>query len=298
MSDGETVVCHVWIPESEATAAILISHGMGEYAGRYERFARAATERGYAVFAPDHRGHGETAGSPDRFGYLADGDGFSRVRDDLAEIADRIETRFPGMALMLLGHSFGSLVAQHFIETYGARLRACVLSGTRGPNRAESFFGHLAAVAVSRAVGRRTPSPLLDRLAFGANNSRFPDRKSEGAWLSRDEEEVRKYEESPLTGFVCAAGFYEDLTAGLMKIHAPAALARIPRDLPVLLASGSDDPVGGYGKTVSDLARRYRAMGMEDVTLSLYPGARHEILNETNRDEVTADILGWLDARR
>lgn len=297
-SDGVPVVVHAWLPETEPTGVILISHGMAEYAMRYDRFAEEAVSRGFAVYANDHRGHGETAGSLSRLGYLADGDGFARVMEDLHELALEIARRHPNVPIALLGHSFGSFVAQLFIETYGSLLASCVLSGTKGPDPLLATSGYIAASVIALFTGRKKPSPFLTQLSFGTYNERISNPQSPSSWLSRDVAEVEKYDASPWAGFMCTTGFYQDLTRGLTRIHRKKMIDSIPRNLPVFLVCGSDDPVGGYAKTVRRLAERYSTSGVKDVALKIYEGARHELLNETNRDEVTADILDWISPCR
>lgn len=297
-SDDTPVVVHVWLPGTAPSGVLLISHGMAEYAMRYDRFAEAATARGYAVYANDHRGHGETARSLSNLGYLADGDGFARVMEDVHEVALEIGLRHPGLPVILLGHSFGSFIAQLFIETYGNLLKGCVLSGTKGPDPLVTVSGFCMASAVAACIGRRKPSPFLMQLSFGTNNSRVKNPESPSSWLSRDVAEVEKYDASPWAGFICAAGLYQDLTRGLMKIHRPKMITSIPRELPVFFVCGSEDPVGGYAKSVRRLAELYSEAGIKDVALKVYDGARHELLNEINRDEVTADLLDWMSSCR
>lgn len=292
--DGVRVAVHTWFPDSKPSAVIQISHGMAEYAMRYDRFAEEAIRSGYAVFAADHRGHGETAGSLDKLGYLADSNGFDRVVEDQYEITQDIRKKYPSTPVILFGHSFGSFIAQRYIEKHGEDVSACILTGTTGPNPALVGGGKLAADLVALFNGRKKPSILLTKLSFGSYNKAFPDAKSPNSWLTRDAEEVDKYDASPWSGFTCTAGFYQDLMAGLSLIHTPGALSGLPLNLPVLIASGSEDPVSDSGRTVKILADMYRGIGIKNVKLVLYPGARHEILNETNRDEVTKDILEWI----
>jgi len=292
--DGARIAVHTWVPGTKPSAVIQISHGMAEYAMRYDRFAEEAVKAGCAVFAADHRGHGETAGSLDKLGYLADTNGFERVVEDQYEITLDIKKKFPSTPVILFGHSFGSFIAQRYIQKHGEDISACILTGTAGPNPALVGGGALAANLVALFDGRKKPSPFLTKLSFGTYNKAFPDAKSPNSWLSRDAEEVDKYDASPWSGFTCTAGFFQDLMAGLSLIHTKGALSGLPLSLPVLLASGSADPVSGAGKTVKLLADLYRDIGIKNVKLVLYPGARHEILNETNRDEVTKDILDWI----
>lgn len=297
-SDGVPVVVHVWQPETVPSGVILVSHGMAEYAMRYERFAAAATARGYAVYAPDHRGHGETARSLSNLGYLADGDGFTRVMEDLRELALEIGRRHPGLPIVLFGHSFGSFVAQLFIETHGGLLKGCALSGTKGPDPVVTAAGFIVSSVMAALFGRKKTSPFLTSLSFGSNNNRIQNPESPSSWLSRDTSEVEKYDASPWAGFMCTTGFYRDLTLGLLKIHRKRMIAAIPRELPVFFVCGSDDPVGKYAKTVRRLASLYSEAGVQDVALKVYDGARHELLNEINREEVTADLLDWISSCR
>jgi alpha-beta hydrolase superfamily lysophospholipase len=294
MTDGARVAVHAWLPSASPTAVLQLCHGMAEYAMRYERFAERAVASGYAVLAADLRGHGLTAGSLDKLGYLADQDGFARVVEDQRELTCAIKDRFPGIAVILFGHSFGSFVAQGYIERYGADIVGSILSGTRGPDPVAVVSGRLLSRVVSLFVDRRKPSRFLTYVIFGGCNKRIPDATSPNAWLSRDPSEVDKYDASPWSGFPCSAGFYRDLMDGLSRIHRNREIAKIPRTLPVLLLFGEDDPIGSYGKTVRALEQRYRASGMERVTVKAYPKGRHELLNDTNRDEVTVDILGWV----
>jgi alpha-beta hydrolase superfamily lysophospholipase len=294
MSDGAKIVLRAWLPEGEAAALIVICHGMIEHAARYDYAARAFAAAGYAVFAHDQRGHGETAGTLDAAGYICDGDGFSRVVLDAKEIVAYAKTLFPGKKVALLGHSFGSFVVQGFAERFGDEIDAAMLSGTAGPRRAFAAAGLACVKIVEAFKGAKHRSPFLMKLTFGSYNARIPDAAGPFAWISRDGEAVKKRDADPWCTFIPTAAFFRALTSGLYRIHEKSAMAAIPRELPILLFSGDADPVGGYGKTVSALAERYRANGMGAVTLRLYPGGRHEMLQETNRDEVIADIIAWL----
>lgn len=295
-SDGNRLAVHSWIPDGSTKAVIQISHGMAEYAMRYERFADEARARGFAVYAADHRGHGLTAGSLDRLGHLADKKGFFRVTEDQKELTDTIKARHPGLPVILYGHSFGSFVAQWYLTRYGGKIDGCVLTGTRGSDFPLVAAGHLVArMACLRSHGRK-PSSFLTKMSFGACNRRIAGAKSENAWLSRDDAEVEKFDDSPWSGFPCTAGFYRDMTEGLLAIHKKSEMAKIPRTLPIFLAVGEGDPISNYGKTVKKLEKRYKALGLSAVSSRYYPEARHELLNEINRGEVTGDILGWIES--
>lgn len=296
-SDGRLIHVWHWLPEGDPKALILIAHGMAEHGARYERFAMKLTAAGYAVWTPDHRGHGKTA-TETELGYLADKDGFRRVVDDLHELAVAASGEYPGLPLFLFGHSMGSFLAQYYIALYGQGLAGCVLSGTSGPMPAPLLMGGKLVAALGCAFkGRRAKAPLANSMSFGSYNDAFKPVRTAFDWLSRDEAEVDKYVADPLCGFICTYGFFHDLLEGLTYIHRPDTLGRIPRELPIFMASGAKDPVGGATGAVDALEGIYHRLGIKDVGMKLYEGAHHEILNETNREEVMADIIAWLDAR-
>ena len=298
MEDGARIAPHTWIPQNaDIKYVVAISHGMAEYALRYERFARFLCENGIAVYAHDHRGHGQSAASEDDLGFLAEKDGFQRVVLDLRRIIQKCRGDFPAAKIILFGHSFGSFVAQSYMEQFSAEITGCILSGTAGPRLPLSIIGNRVAALVKTFKGARYRSKFLDKLSFSSYLDRIPEKDSPFAWLSRDKDEVKKYEADPLCGFLCTAGFFYDLTEGLSRTHRAKNICKIKSDLPVLLFAGTADPVGSYTKTIRALAAVYRKNGMSDITETYYDGGRHEMLNEVNYAEVQADILKWISAR-
>lgn len=299
-ADGVELFVYRWLPDDPAgaMAMVQIAHGMAEHGGRYERFAQALTAAGYAVFAPDHRGHGRTARSGDDLGYLADTDGFNRVVEDHLALNGRMQKDLPGRPVYLFGHSMGATLAQVYIGRHGETLRGAILSGTTARQGPLILFALGAARLEMTFRGNRERSPLLTALSFGAFNRPFRPNRTEFDWLSRDAAEVDKYVADPLCGFTCTTSFFCDLFTGVRIAHAAATYAEVPAGLPILVFSGDQDPVGGFGKSVRQTVAAYREAGCRDVTGKDYPGGRHEMLNETNRDAVTADILAWLAAHR
>ena len=277
-------------------AVIQIVHGMAEHARRYERFARAAVAAGYAVHADDHRGHGATAAAPERQGFLAESEGWDLVVGDLSMLLDRIRETYPGVPVILMGHSWGSFLARDLATRRGEELAGLIILGTGAGAGALTVPGMALASAESRIRGGDRPSSLLHALAFASYNRPFAPQRTEVDWLSRDEEEVDRYLADPQCGFVCTAGFFRDLLTGMARVGEAEHARAMPRDLPLLLASGDHDPVGAMGAGVRRVATMYRHCGVREVALILYPGARHELLNETNREEVTADLLAWIAA--
>ena len=296
MSDGASVAVYTWLPEQPPKAVLHIVHGMAEHASRYDDFAKTACKRGFAVVASDHRGHGKTGTKSGLMGYLADGDGFGRVVDDQKEINAEIRKRYPALPVVIVGHSFGSFVTQEYIERYGATVQAAVLIGSAGPNPSV-FLASLLANFNCAFKGRKSAAKFMNTLVFGSYNNRIKNPHTAFDWLSRDEKEVKKYIDDEYCGFVCTAGFFQDFMRGLKRLHTQEALKSIPVELPVLITAGSADPVSNGGKTLKTLYRMYQNIGMQDVTLKLYENARHEILNETNKEEVKADILSWIEKR-
>jgi alpha-beta hydrolase superfamily lysophospholipase len=292
-SDGFELVVDRRLPAGPPRAAVVIAHGMAEHALRYRRFAGELAERGYAVYAPDLRGHGRTAGDDAKLGWGGD-DGWNGMLRDLQRVAERVRTDLPGVPLVLFGHSMGSALSQRFAQLHGAELAALILSGSFGsaPN-----IG--AGIAASQAVrlirGDRAPSPL-QRTMFADFNKPFPQRTG-FEWLSRDDAEVRAYAGDPRCGFTFSNRLMLDMLRGYVETWKPANERKIRAGLPVLLFSGQLDPVGRQTQSVAALAARYRALGLTDVETIFYPDARHEMLNETNRDEVVRDVAAWLDAR-
>lgn len=292
--DSLPLFVRTWLPDGEAKGVVQMAHGMAEHSARYERFAQALTDAGYAAWMHDHRGHGETSSAPQERGYYADDHGWDTVVEDMHTVALAIVKAHPGLPFFFFGHSMGSLLGRDYITRYGQDFDGAVLSGTAGDAGLLGKVGQGLATVEGRVRGRRATSKLMDAMTFGSYNKPF---KAEGdfAWLSRDPAEVRAYVEDPRCGEVFTAGFFADLLGGVNRL--PGLAARVPHDLPLLVISGEQDPVGGKdGAGVRAVADAFRDGGVEDVTLKLFPGARHELLNETNRDEVTALIISWLDA--
>ncbi len=295
MDDGVKLAVYEWPLPSDPKALLQIAHGLAEHAGRYDRLAQALTQAGYGVFGSDHRGHGQTPERAIDKAFLAERDGFRRVVDDLATVQRHVAKKASGVPLVLLGHSFGSYLAQDFLFTHGGSLAGAVLSGTNAGVANLVRVGLAIAHLERRRVGPRATSKLLQLLSFGDFNRRFKPTRTDFDWLSRDAREVDKYLADPDCGFDFSVQGWIDLMGGLIRIDDPKQRARVPKSLPVYILAGAEDPVGRAGKGPKALAKAYRKAGLSDVTLTLYPNARHEMFNEINREEVTRDLITWLD---
>ena len=290
-SGTHPIPVYLWEPAGEAAAVIQVFHGLGEHSARYQRFAEAAADLGYAVCVHDHRGHGPEA---EKQGFFAAEHGWISLIDDGHRVTEFLRARFPDKPVVLLGHSMGSYIAQAYARRFGADLSALILSGSTWPSRGLLFFGRLLARCVAWRHGIEAHSPMLDKIGFGDFNKRFEPARTELDWLSRDAAEVDKYLADPLCGGPYTTGLWIDLLGGLQEISKSYALRQIPVDLPILITGGADDPVGGE-RGMRQLSAHYEQTGHRNLTTRIYTGGRHEMFNETNRDEFTADLLRWIE---
>lgn len=296
--DGTALHVHKWEPDDASTVKAIahISHGMAEHSARYARLAESLTAAGFRVYAHDHRGHGKTA-APEDLGHFGDENGWARVVGDLRRLLRREMDENPGKPLVLIGHSMGSFLVQQIMYEVPEWLAAAVLSASNGKPTALASAGRLVARAERKRLGARGKSPVLNGLSFDAFNKAFKPNRTGHDWLSRDEAEVDKYEADPLCGFACTTTTWIELLDGLAEIARPTNQAKIRKDLPVYILAGSEDPVSEKTKGLLQLLRAYGTAGLEDVTHHFYPGARHEVFNETNRGEVVHELLVWLRAK-
>lgn len=284
----------LWEPSGAPRGVLLVSHGMAEHIGRYQGVGEYLAAQGFLVGGYNHLGHGAEA--PVK-GWFADRDGWRQLVQDLRRAMDFLAARAPGAPRILLGHSMGSFLAREYAITYPDGLDALVLSGTGWHPKALCLLGLLPANVLCLLGKERKPSPFLDKLAFSANNKPFQeDGGAAFLWLSRDANEVKRYVDDPLCGFVFTAGGFSDLFQGLLALSDTGRLRSLPAGLPVYLMSGAEDPVGGRGQGVNTVAGQYRAAGLERVTVRLYEGARHELFNETNKSQVLSDLVAWLSS--
>jgi alpha-beta hydrolase superfamily lysophospholipase len=277
-ADGTQLVTYTWANLAGTPAgAVQIAHGLAEHGERYARFARALNAAGFLVHAVDHRGHGRSANG--RLGDFGPA-GFGGLIADVAQFGAALRAQHGSLPLFLFGHSMGSFAAQAAILDHASTWSGVVLSGS---------------TALDRLAAGMASAPADAPAGLEAFNAGFEHRTGY-EWLSRDDAEVDAYVADPWCGWDVPADVIPSLFAPASRLADPALLARIRGDLPILIASGDADPLAGGGALIELLGQRYRQAGLADVTVKLYPAARHEILNERNRDEVTADILAWLRA--
>ena len=292
-NDHSRLFVNQWMPDALPKAVVMLSHGMAEHSGRYARLAQALCGAGYGLYALDQRGHGRTA-DEGTLGLYAENDGWNKVVGDLASLNQHIGQQHPGLPIILLGHSMGSYIAQAYLLHHSASLHGAILSGSNFQPVALYRAARLIARIERARQGRRGRSGLIDFLSFGSFNKAFKPNRTAFDWLSRDPLEIDKYINDPLCGFRCTNQLWVDLLGGLQHISKASNLAQIDPGLPMLLIGGECDPVS-EGKRLKSLARALREAGCQHLQLTLYPQARHEVFNETNRDDVTADVLTWLE---
>lgn len=298
--DDASLFVHQWSPDAgpsagKAPRAVAhICHGMAEHAARYAHVAQALVDAGFVVYAHDHRGHGHTAPDAASLGTFAESDGWRKAVGDVEHLVRAERQAHPGLPFVLIGHSMGSFMAQQFLQEHGDLLSAAVLSASDGAPDLLATVGRYIARLERWRLGPRGHSSLIQSLSFGAFNKQFKPTRTAFDWLSRDAGTVDAYIADPLCGFAATTGMWVDLLTALGEIAKPAARGRVPKSLPIYVVAGSEDPVGKNTRGLVELIEGYRAAGIADVTHRFYPGGRHEVFNETNRDEVLSDMVRWL----
>ncbi len=291
------IFVYKWLPDKskEVKGVVQIAHGMAETAARYESFADELTKDGFIVYANDHRGHGKTAGEIEKLGELGE-DGFNSMVEDMHRLNDIIKEENFNLPVFLFGHSMGSFLTQRYICLYGRELKGVIVTGTCGAQGIIIDIGRLIAKSEIKKIGRSGKSNKLYKLIFGSYNNSFKPNRTAFDWLSRDNKEVDKYIVDPFCGTVMTAGFFNDFLGGLKSIENKVEIKNVPIDLPIYIFAGDKDPVGKNGKGVLKLVKAYKKNGIKDLTYKLYKDGRHEMLNETNKEEVIGDVIKWLNA--
>jgi alpha-beta hydrolase superfamily lysophospholipase len=280
-----------WDQVGRPRGAVHILHGLAEHARRYDRFAAALNVAGFVVWAHDHRGHGEHP-VPGPRGHFGDSGGWNALIADASAVSSALQQAYPQLPLFMFAHSMGSFVGQGVVAAHGAAYEGVIFSGTNGPPPFNERLLRTWAALQKIASGGRAPAMSLQKSVFDRYNRPFgPPANS---WLSRDPDEVRKYNNDRLCGFDLTLQAWIDLLDGRIAQGSVAFFERWPRELPVLIIAGLADPVGDNGKGVQRLLDRLREADRPRVTYKPYPGARHELTNETNHEDVTADLIRWI----
>lgn len=280
-------------PYTQPFCVLQISHGMCEYMDRYEPFAAFLTANGVAVCGNDHLGHGSTVGQSQDFGYFTEMDGRRFAITDLKLMNNKIRELFPGLPVVMLGHSMGSFFARKYVTKWPHTVDGLILSGTGGPNPLAPF-GIFMAKLVAKIKGPRYRSVKVHNLAFGQYLQKVDDPITNYDWISRDEDIVEDYAVDPYCTFMFTANGFHELFSALRDVSGRDWARLVRRNMPVMMIQGDADPVGDYGKGTAIVRDWLLDAGVRHVEYKLYPGARHEVLNEINRQEVYEDVLAFL----
>lgn len=279
----------LWLPEGPARGMVQLVHGICEYVKRYEPFARFLTQQGFAVCGNDHLGHGQTAAGPEEYGYF---ENWFHLVADVRALRVQMGEKFPDLPYYILGHSMGSFVTRTYLIDYPGTLTGCVLSGTgQEPGATVALGKFLTGLGDPRKVNK-----LFNKLSLGAYNKAFKPTRTPSDWICRDEAVVDTYLADPLCNFPTTAGMNHAMMTGLRYIAKKKNLEKMDKGTPIYFFAGDKDPVGAMGKGVRKVAGWFREAGCRDVTVKLYPGGRHEMLNETNKAQVFQDVLAWLES--
>ena len=291
--ENKEIAYSVFEPDDGAACAILqISHGMCEYIGRYYHFAEFLTSHGFIVCGNDHLGHGRSAENDDMLGVMPR-NAAEILSDDAHKLTLIMKQKYPDLPYFLLGHSMGSFIARIYLTKYGEELDGAIIMGTGGPE-SPAAAGKLLAKMVGAFKGSNYRSKLIDKVAFGSYNSHFGKDCSPKAWLTRDDDIVERYVNDKFCTYLFTVDAFYSLFDMLGSVSAKDWAQKLPKNVPLLVTSGAQDPVGNYGRGVRTVYERIKTAGVSDVALKMYPDDRHEILNELDREQVYTDILDWL----
>lgn len=294
--DGiHTIYAEIYTPKRRtAKGVVQLAHGMIDYVGRYKALADYLCGEGYILAGNHHLGHGKSVASADELGYFADEGGAEYVVQDMHTMNRLLRDEFPTLPITVMGHSMGSFITRLYISKYPHSIKGAIIHGTGGPNRLLPLGKALASL-IAKTHGKRYRSPLIKKLAFGSYNSKFPKSEGDDAWLTRDISAVSGRATDKYTSFDFTVSAYLDLFSMIGDCNSKAWFDSYPKELPTLIVSGDMDPVGNYGKGPDYVYKHLLISGCKSVDLKMYEGARHELFNETNKDEVFSDLVRWLD---
>lgn len=291
-TDGKnTLAGVVYLPDGEIRGIFHLVHGMTEYMGRYKSLFESLSSAGYLCCGFDNLGHGNTALEGDH-GFIASKNGYKYLIDDVKAFSDSIKSEYPNLPYILMGHSMGSFIARLAAAKYKDLADKLIICGTGGSIPA-SDIGLLICDIIKAFRGERAVSPFIEKMAMGSYNKRF-EGTSNREWLTKDRSVIEKYNKDKYCNFHFTISAMHDLIMLTKLANSKKWFYSISSDLPILIISGDMDPVGNYGKGVSQVFRRLKSAGKKDVTMFLYENCRHEIHNDTCKNQVIEDILKFI----
>lgn len=295
--DKETEIrCIEWIPENKPKAVLQICHGMCEYVARYDDFAQYLTKHGFYVVGNDHLGHGKSVQDDDHLGYFHETNGNSYLMGDMEQLRQITVKKYPDIPYFLLGHSMGAFLTEQFITMQGSSFDGVVIMGTGYLAKQVLNLGKKLCLVMAKKHGWFYRSDLMKNISFGGYNKRIKPLRTPMDWLTRDEEIIDKYNDDPWCTFTFTLNGFYNMFKGIEEAQKESNIAYIPKNLPILLVSGDEDPVGGYGKGVKSVYNAYKKAEIKDVEMKFYEGMRHEILNEIGKESVYEDLRKWMES--
>ena len=292
-----TIHARKCVPDGTPRAVVQIEHGIAEHINRYDDFMAFLATNGIVAVGDDHLGHGQSIQKPEEQGIFAEENGWDYVIRDVDRLRDLVRRDYPDLPYIFFGHSMGSFIVRTYLIQHPDRYDAAIISGTGHQSKLLVAGGNIASRLLTRIKGAAADGTALNNMAFGSYCSKIPNPRTAFDWLSRDEANVDKYIADPLCGFVAKVSLYRDMMAGVKFVTDQKNIDKMNKEPPVYFMSGDADPVGDYGVGVEKAYHAFCDAGLKDVTIRLYPGGRHEMLNEINREDVKKDILEWIDER-
>ena len=283
------------VPDREVRGVVQIAHGIAEYINRYDGFMHFLAENGFVAVGNDHLGHGQSIAIPEEQGIFAEKDGWKYVLDDMDKLHKIMKEKYPDVPYIFFGHSMGSFLVRHYAILHPDQPDLLIVCGTGHQEAALVKAGNAMAKLGVAISGPRKIGKLLNQVAFGSYTKGIENLRTPFDWLNRNPAEVDKYANDPLCGFIPTVSLFRDMMGGIAFITDEKNIAMMNKQTPVLFIAGGDDPVGDKGEGVKRAVQAFQTAGVKDVTMKLYPGARHEILLELNRDEVMGDVLAWIE---
>lgn len=294
--DGVELVTYFWECEQPKGIVHLV-HGMSEHAARYNEFALYLNQHGYLVFASDLRGHGKTAGSLEKVGLFAMQDGWNKVVNDVINLTKELDKKYSKLPIYLLGHSMGSFIARSVSFHRPVEIDGYIFSATAGHPGLLGKVGLQVSKLNLKAMGKKNRTKMMTKLAFGDFNKKYSPKRTEKDWLTKDNDIVDEYIADPYCMQIFTSQFYNDLLSGVLAVNETINIREMETDKPILLFAGDMDPVGDYGRGPKEVYEKFKKAEVKDLTLKMYETGRHEMLNETNREEVYEMVLRWLNNR-
>lgn len=286
-----------WTPDAEPRGIVQIEHGIAEHIERYDDFARFLADNGFIVVGDDHLGHGRSIAEGGEQGFFAENDGWDYVVRDIDKLHDIMHEKYPELPYIFFGHSMGSFLVRTYIIKHPEKPDAVIISGTGHQPLPMVLGGYAMASAAVKLHGAHKIGDTLNSIAFGSYNKGYDNARTEFDWLSRDTANVDKYIADPLCGFVPTVSLFRDMMGGIRFVTNQKNIDRMCQETPVYFMSGDADPVGENGKGVTRAYNAFCRAGLHDVKMRLYPGGRHELLNETNREDIYKDVLDWINEK-